>query len=61
MAEQLSLNLVGKKLVTDQIVLYVGYDVENLYDRDRMKGFAGETVKDRYGRLVPEPAGGSII
>ncbi len=60
MAEQLSLNLVGKKLVTDQIVLYVGYDVENLYDRDRMKGFAGETVKDRYGRLVPEPAGGSI-
>ena len=59
MAEQLSLSLVQKGLVTDQIVLYVGYDIENLYDPDRMKGYEGETVKDRYGRLVPEPAGGS--
>ena len=59
MAEQLSLSLVQKRLVTDQIVLYVGYDIENLDDPERMKGFEGGTVKDRYGRIVPEPAGGS--
>ncbi len=60
MAEQLSLDLVKKGLVTDQIVLYVGYDVENVLDKDRMKNYNGEVIKDYYGRLVPAPAGGSM-
>ena len=60
MAEQLSLDLVRKGLVTDQIVLYVGYDVDNFSDKERMNEYAGEIVRDYYGRLVPAPAGGSM-
>ena len=60
MAANLSLDLVKKELVTDQIVLYVGYDIDNFSDKERMKEYDGDIVKDRYGRLVPAPAGGSL-
>ncbi|MCR4793501.1 MAG: DNA methylase [Lachnospiraceae bacterium] len=60
MAEQLSLDLVKKRLVTDQIVLYVGYDIDNFADKERMREYDGEIVRDYYGRLVPAPAGGSM-
>ncbi|MBO4610167.1 MAG: DNA methylase [Lachnospiraceae bacterium] len=60
MTEQLSLDLVAKGLVTDQLVLYVGYDIDNFADAERMKDYDGEIVKDYYGRLVPAPAGGSL-
>lgn len=58
MADGLVLDLVAKKLVTDQMVLTVGYDIENLDDRNR--GYQGEVVRDFYGRSVPKPAHGSI-
>lgn len=59
MAEDLSLSLVEKGLVTDQIVLDVGYDIENLSDPERRKRYHGEVKTDRYGRKVPKPVHGS--
>lgn len=58
MTDQLVLDLVAKKLVTDQMVLTVGYDIENLDNASR--GYQGEVVRDFYGRSVPKPAHGSI-
>lgn len=58
MAEMLSLDLVEKRLVTDQIVLTVGYDMENL-SGSRMKEYKGEIVTDRYGRKIPKHAHGT--
>lgn len=58
MTDSLVLDLVAKKLVTDQMVLTVGYDIENLDDRNR--DYQGEVVRDFYGRSVPKPAHGSI-
>lgn len=55
MTELLALELVKKKLVTDQIVLTVGYDHEGI-----SKNFNGHMEKDRYGRKVPKPAHGSV-
>ncbi|MBO4903239.1 MAG: DNA methylase [Lachnospiraceae bacterium] len=60
MTDALVLDLVDKGLVTDQLVLTVGYDVENLTDEDRRKKYHGEAKADRYGRLVPKAAHGSI-
>lgn len=59
MVDGLSLTLVEKGLTTDQIVLTVGYDVENLADPERAAAYRGETKRDHYGRLVPKPAHGS--
>ena len=59
MADQLALDLVDKGLVTDQLVLTVGYDIENLSDPERRKKFQGEIKKDRYGRAVPKHAHGT--
>ena len=41
MTDQMVLDLVDKKLVTDQIVLTVGYDIENLNNADRKKQYHG--------------------
>lgn len=59
MAEQLALDLVSKKLVTDQIVLTVGYDIENLTDQARRNRYHGPIIKDHYGREVPKHAHGT--
>ena len=59
MADALALDLVKKGLVTDQIVLTVGYDIENLKDPERRNAYRGEIVTDRYGRAVPKHAHGT--
>ncbi len=59
MTELLVLDLVSKKLVTDQMVLTIGYDIENLKDEARRKAYHGEVSVDRYGRETPKPAHGS--
>ena len=59
MADQLALDLVERGLVTNQLVLIVGYDRENLQDPGRRKAFRGETSTDRYGRTVPKHAHGT--
>jgi DNA polymerase V len=59
MTDLLVLDLVDKQLVTDQIVLTIGYDVENLTDQARSKKYHGEVTVDRYGRRVPKHAHGT--
>ncbi len=58
MAEMAALDLVEKRLVTDQIVLTVGYDMENLSNPE-MKDYKGEITTDRYGRKIPKHAHGT--
>ena len=59
MADDLSLDLVDKGLVTDQIVLTVGYDIENLPDPERSRAYQGPVTVDRYGRRIPKHAHGT--
>ena len=59
MADQLALDLVSKRLVTDQLVLTVGYDIENLSDPNRSRAYTGQITTDRYGRKVPKHAHGT--
>lgn len=54
MTDLLALDLVEKGLVTDQLVLTVGYDIENLNH-----GYSGPVVTDRYGRQIPKHAHGT--
>ena len=51
MADLLSLELVSKRIATDQIVLTVGYDIESL-----KKSYSGAVETDRYGRKIPKTA-----
>ena len=60
MTELLSLDLVSKNLVTNQMVLTIGYDIENLTDFNLKNLYKGEVTIDRYGRKVPKPAHGTI-
>lgn len=60
MADLLSLQLVEKRVVTDQIVLDVGYDTENLADPEKRRAYVGEVHYDHYGRAVPRSAHGSL-
>ena len=59
MVDKLVLELVEKGLTTDQIVLMVGYDIENLTDSDRRAAYKGEITTDHYGRQVPKHARGT--
>ena len=59
MADLLALDLVEKGLVTDQIVLTVGYDIENLTDPERRKAYTGPVTVDVYGRQIPKHAHGT--
>lgn len=56
MTDLLVLELVEKRLVTDQIVLTIGYDVDNV----KKAGYQGTVVTDRYGRKIPKHAHGSV-
>ena len=60
MTDLLALDLVDKGLVTDQLVLTVGYDIDNLTDPERRKNYHGEITVDRYGRRVPRHAHGTV-
>ncbi len=59
MAEQAALDLVEKRLVTDQVILTVGYDIESLANPTIRKEYQGEVKTDWYGRQVPKHAHGS--
>lgn len=59
MTEALVLDLVEKRLVTDQIVLTVGYDIENMKNPEVMKRYTGELKNDYYGRSIPKHAHGT--
>ncbi|CDA79328.1 putative uncharacterized protein [Clostridium sp. CAG:242] len=55
MADSMALGLVDKACVTNQLVLTIGYDSENL-----KKGYRGDVTIDRYGRPIPKHAHGTI-
>ena len=53
MTDSLVLDLVDKGLVTDQVVLDIGYDKNAV-------NYTGPTHTDHYGRQIPKPAHGSV-
>ena len=55
MAEAVALELLEKQLVTDQLTLTVGYDIEITASGS----YRGETVLDPYGRKIPKHAHGT--
>ena len=59
MADQLSLDLVDKGLVTDQLTLTIGYDIDNLRNQEISSTYQGDVTVDRYGRTVPKQAHGT--
>ena len=60
MTDLLVLDLVDKKLVTDQMVLTIGYDIENLTNPAIRNKYHGEVTTDHYGRQIPKHAHGTI-
>ena len=60
MTDLLVLDLVEKHLITDQLVLTVGYDIENLINQEIKNSYDGEIVIDKYGRKIPKHAHGTI-
>ena len=59
MADGMSLKLVSKRLVTDQLVLTIGYDRESLTNPEIHAKYHGEVTTDHYGRQVPKHAHGT--
>ena len=59
MAESLALDLFGKHLVTDRLVLTIGYDVENIRNGALRASYSGEIVIDRFGRKIPKHSHGT--
>lgn len=59
MTELLVLDLVDKELVTNQMVLTVGYDIENLSNPKARQTYQGAVTTDHYGRSVPKHAHGT--
>ena len=59
MADMLSLELVEKGLVTNQIVMTVGYDIENISNPEIRKKYKGPVTTDMYGRKLPKHAHGT--
>jgi DNA polymerase V len=60
MVDLVSLDLVEKKVVTDQLVLDIVYDRTSLSDPEIRQRYHGEIVRDFYGREVPKSTHGSI-
>lgn len=56
MVDEMALTLLDKRLLTDQLVIDVGYDRESINLPDFWQVYHGEIVADRYGRSVPKPA-----
>lgn len=59
MTDLMVLDLVDKGLVTDQLVLTVGYDIDNLKEDKTGGHYDGEVKLDRYGRKIPKHAHGT--
>ena len=59
MAESAALDLLDKRMVTDQLVLTIGYDTASLSNEDARTTYKGEVTTDYYGRKVPKHAHGT--
>ena len=60
MADAISFDLIEQRLVTDQLVLTIGYDVESLSNATIRAKYKGQIKKDYYGRNVPAHSHGTI-
>ena len=60
MAEGMALDLVSKRLVTDQLVLTVGYDAECLTRPEIREKYHGEITTNHYGKPVPKHVHGTF-
>jgi DNA polymerase V len=60
MVDNLVLDLVEKHLITNQLVLTVGYDIENLTNSRISSIYNGEITTDVYGRKIPKHSHGTI-
>ena len=60
MTDMLVLDLVEKRLMTDQLVLTVGYDIDNLTNPEIARAYRGAVTTDRYGRKMPKHAHGTV-
>jgi DNA polymerase V len=60
MTDLLVLDLVEKELLTDQMVLYIGYDRESLRNKTACRLYTGPLSIDHYGRMRPASSHGSI-
>lgn len=60
MAELLVMDLVEKGVATNQLVLHVGYDIDNLKNPEIARNYHGPVTVDRYGRAAPKSAHGTI-
>lgn len=60
MADSVSFDLIEQKVVTDQIVLTIGYDVESLTNEVIRSKYKGKIKRDHYGRNVPVHSHGTI-
>lgn len=58
MADLIALDLVDKGVMTDQLVLTIGYDIENLTKSNI--NYSGEVTLDQYGRKIPKHSHGTI-
>lgn len=60
MTDLLVLDLVEKRVMTDQMVLVIGYDAENLSQAEKLQDYKGKVSIDYYGRPIPKHAQGSV-
>lgn len=60
MTDLLSLDLVEKRIMTDQLVLVIGYDTTSLADPAAREAYTGPVVLDHYGRALPKHAQGTV-
>jgi DNA polymerase V len=59
MADGMALSLLGRRMVTSQLILTLGYDRENLERPEIRERYTGEVTNDWYGRPVPKHAHGT--
>lgn len=59
MADSIALDLVDKHLLTDQLILHIGYDAASLHDPTVRAKYDGKIGTDWYGREVPQHANGT--
>ena len=59
MTDLLVLQIVSKKLITDSIVLTIGYDISNLASEFDRNNYKGDVIIDYYGRSVPKHSHGT--
>lgn len=60
MTDLLSLDLLDKGLMTDQLMVTIGYDAESLTNPEIARHYRGAVTVDHYGRRVPKHAHGTF-